>query len=53
MSESMEMYESIESVIFEMISEYKNKSSYYDTEVLRKQGAIEALEELLRRLNED
>ena len=51
MSEANEMCEWFESVIEDMIKEYKTLS-YYDTEALRKQGAIQALEELLRRLNE-
>ena len=51
MSEAMEMCEWFESLIEDMIKEYKTLS-YYDTEALRKQGAIQALEELLRRLNE-
>lgn len=52
MSEAMEMCEWFESLIEDMIEEYKNKQSYYDTEALRKQGAIEALEKLLKRLSD-
>ena len=52
MSEAMEMCEWFESMIEDLIKEYRNKSSYYDTEALKKQGAIEALERLLCALNE-
>lgn len=51
MSEAMEMCEWFERLIEDMIEEYKTLS-HFDTEALRKQGAIQALEELLRRLNE-
>ena len=52
MSEGYEMYEGIESVINDLIEEYKNKYEYYDTDSWWNNGAIEALEELLRRLND-
>lgn len=52
MSEADEMYEGIESVIMDMIEEYKTRKTYTDCEEYRKQGGIEALEELLKKLNE-
>ena len=52
MSEGYEMYEGIESVINDLIEEYKNKYEYYDTDSWWNNGAIEALEELLRRLSD-
>lgn len=52
MSEADEMYEGIESVIEDLIKEYENKKTYTDCEEHRKEGAIEALENLLKILNE-
>lgn len=51
MSEADEMYEGIESVIQDLIKEYENKYEYYECESYWNLGAVEALEELLRRLN--
>ena len=53
MSEADEMYDGIESVIKDLIEEYQNKYEYYDNESYWNLGAVEALEELLRRLNVD
>jgi hypothetical protein len=53
MSEAMEMCEWFESLIEDLIKEYQNKYEYYDNESYWNLGAVEALEELLRRLNED
>lgn len=47
-----EMYEGIEAVIYELIDEYNNKPEYYESDGWVNTGAIMALEELLRRLNE-
>ena len=47
--EADEMYEGIESVILDMIAEYENKEKKFAEDI----GAIDALKELLRRLNED
>lgn len=49
MSEAMEMYEWVESVIEDLIKEYESKEQKFAEDV----GAINALRELLRRLNED
>lgn len=53
MSEAMEMYEGIESIILDMIDEHKNAAKLCDSDVYWNGGAIYALKELLRRLNED
>ncbi len=53
MSEAMEMCEWFESLIEDLIEEYQNKYEYYYHESFWNLGAIEALEELLKRLNED
>ena len=53
MSEAMEMCEWFESLIEDLIKEYQNKYEYYDTDSYVNIGAVEALEELLRRLNEE
>lgn len=52
MSEANEMYEGIESVILDMLENYKNQETYTDSEWYRREGAIESLENLLERLNE-
>ena len=49
--ESMEMCEWFESLIEDLIKEYENRNEYYDNESYWNLGAVEALEELLRRLN--
>lgn len=51
MSEVDEVYEGIESVIQDLIEEYENRYEYYEYESHWNNGAVEALEELLRRLN--
>ena len=51
MSEADEMYEGIESVIKDLIEDYEHKYEYYECEKYWNLGAVEALEELLRRLN--
>lgn len=48
-----EGFECIEELIKDMIKEYEAMAEYYDTDGYVKQGAISALEELLRRLNEE
>lgn len=53
MSEAMEAFEWVESVIEDLIKEYNNKHEYDDSDACWNLGAIEALEELLRRLNEE
>lgn len=53
MSEAYEMCEWFESLIEDLIKEYKDKYEYYDTDSYWNNGAIEALEELMRRMNED
>ena len=52
MSEVDEIYEAFESVVHDLIKEYENRGEYYDSDIYWNLGAIEALEELLRRLNE-
>lgn len=52
MSEANEMYEGIESVILDMLENYKMQESYTNPEWYRREGAIEALENLLKRLND-
>ena len=39
-------------IAYDLINEYNNKYSYYDTDSYWNNGAVEALEELLRRLGE-
>lgn len=51
MSEADEMYEGIESVIKDLIEDYEHRYEYEDYEKYWNLGAVEALEELLRRLN--
>ena len=53
MLEAIEMCEWFESLIEDLIKEYKNKYEYYEWEGYWNLGAVEALEELLKRLNED
>lgn len=50
--ESMEMCEWFESLIEDLIKEYQNRCEYYDHENNWNLGAVEALKELLRRLND-
>ena len=45
------LVQDINSVIEELIKEYESKYEYYDVESYWNNGAVEALEELLRRLN--
>lgn len=52
MSQTDEMYEGIESVIDDMIEEYKNQGQFYGYETYRCQKEIDCLEELKRRLND-
>lgn len=49
--ESNEMCERFESLIEDLIKEYENKHEYYDWESYWNEGAVEALEELLKRLS--
>lgn len=49
MSEAMEVYEWVESVIEDLIEEYEDKKIKFAGDI----GAINALKELLRRLNEE
>lgn len=44
--------EEFEFLIRDLIEEYENKAEYYYTDSYWNCGAIEALEELLRRLHE-
>lgn len=52
MSEADEMYEGIECIILGMLKNYKNQETYTDREWYIREGAIEALENLLEKLNE-
>lgn len=51
MSEADEMYEGIEDITKELIAEYENQSINDDLEEIWLEGAVAALNELLRRLN--
>ena len=51
--ESIEMCEWFESLIEDLIKEYKDKHENYEWESHWNLGAVEALEELLKRLNEE
>lgn len=50
--ESMKMCEWFESLIEDLINEYKSAHEYYDWETHWNAGAVAALQELLKRLNE-
>ena len=52
MSEANEMYEGIESVVHDLITDYKNQKAVTDAEKYKQEGAIEALQKLLTILNE-
>lgn len=47
LSESLEVYEWVESVIEDLLKEYENKETKFAGDI----GAINALKELLKRLN--
>lgn len=46
-------YEELKSIIHNLIDEYNRKPEYYDTDSMWNLGAVEALEELLRRLGSE
>ena len=51
MSQAMEMYEGLECSVIELLSYYNNLQTYTDCEEYRREGAIDALERLLKMWN--
>ena len=52
MSEAMEMYDGLEYSVKELLAYYNNLETYTDCEEYRREGAIDALERLLKMWNE-
>lgn len=52
MSEALEMYESIEVDVKDLLKYYQTLETYTDCEEYRREGAVSALERLLEMWNE-
>lgn len=53
MSDAMDMYDWIEGLVMDLIKEYQNQPELDDIDRVWNHGALEALETLLVRMNEE